>query len=61
MFEKILDYLKYSGASVILTVNPFHWRFLPHYSKSQEWGEENTHVVSWLFLTIRVWIDDGSW
>lgn len=59
--KEILNYLKYSGASVILTVNPFHWRIIPMYVKNQEWGEENTHVVSWLFLTIRVWIDDGSW
>jgi hypothetical protein len=61
MFETIINYLKYSGVSVILAINPFHWRFLPYYGLSHEWGEEHTHVVSWLFLTIRVWIDDGSW
>jgi hypothetical protein len=61
MLETILNYLKYSGASVILTVNPFHWRIIPMYVKNQEWGEENTHAVSWLFLTVRVWLDDGSW
>ena len=61
MFETILNYLKYSGASVILTINPLHWRIIPFYGRSHEWGEENTHAISWLFLTIRVWIDDGSW
>jgi hypothetical protein len=61
MFETIINYLKYSGASVIITINPLHWRLLPHYGRSQEWDEEHTHVVSWAFLTIRFWIDDGSW
>lgn len=61
MLETIVNYLKYSGVSVIITLNPFHWRLIPHYGRSQDWGEEHTHVVSWLFLTIRVWIDEGSW
>jgi hypothetical protein len=34
---------------------------MPRYIRNQEWGEENTHTLSWLFLTIRIWIDDGSW
>jgi hypothetical protein len=59
--KEFFNYLKYSGASVILTINPLHWRIIPHYGKSQEWGEENTHTISWAFLTIRFWIDDGSW
>jgi len=61
MFKTIINYLKYSGVSVIFTFNPLHWRIIPMYVKNQEWGEENTHAVSWLFLTIRVWLDDGSW
>jgi hypothetical protein len=42
---KVFNYLKYSGASVIFTLNPFHWRLIPYYGRSQEWGEEHTHVV----------------
>jgi hypothetical protein len=57
----IVNYLKYSGASVSITLNPWHWSFVPKYFKSQEWGEENTHTVSWLFLILRVWIDNGEW
>jgi len=57
----IIDYLKYSGASVSITLNPWHWSFIPKYFKNQEWSEENTHTVCWLFLSIRVWIDSGEW
>jgi hypothetical protein len=57
----IIDYLKYSGASVSITLNPWHWSPIPKYFKNQEWGEENTHTVSWLFVTLRVWIDNGEW
>lgn len=61
MLETIINYLKCSGATVSVTINPWHWTLLPKYFKSEEWGQENTHVLSWLFLSIRVWIEDGSW
>jgi len=58
------DYLKYSGASVIIQLNPLHWKVLPWCRKEiNEWATENerTYSFTFLFLTIRVWIDDGSW
>lgn len=63
--RRSLNWIKYSGASVVLTVNPLHWRWVP-YAKpvpNTEWPSPNEHmfVASWLFLTVRVWIDDGSW
>ena len=61
MLETIYSYLKYSGASVTITVNPFHWNILPVYYATQDWPNENTKAISWLFLTIRFWLDDGSW
>jgi hypothetical protein len=61
MLETFYNYLKHSGASVAITLNPFHWNFFPRYFATQEWPDEKTHSVSWLFLTIRFWIDDGSW
>ena len=61
MIETILQYIKYSGASVCVTINPFHWNILPKYFSTHEWPNEKTKSVSWLFLTIRFWIDDGSW
>ena len=61
MWETIINYLKYSGIVFIIVVNPLHWNVMPRYFRNQEWGDEDTHAFSWLFLTIRVWIDDGSW
>ena len=58
------DYLKYSGASVIIHLNTLHWKVLPWFRKEiNEYATENerTYSFTFLFLTIRVWIDDGSW
>lgn len=58
-------WIKYSGASVIVTVNPLHWRWKPtaQHERNIEWPSPNerTYMVSWLFLTVRVWIDNGDW
>lgn len=63
--RRSLSWIKYSGVSIVLTLNPLHWRLVP-YAKpvpNTEWPSPNEHmfVISWLFLTVRVWIDDGSW
>ena len=50
--------------AVIITVNPLHWSRLPWANRFQdEWAgpKEQTVSFGWLFLTVRVWIDDGSW
>jgi len=61
----MLKWIKYSGASIVLTLNPLHWRWVPQAGQvfTHEWAapNERTWAASWLFLTIRVWIDDGSW
>ena len=57
-------WIKYSGTSIILTLNPLHWSLVPRaYKAYNEWAGPNewTGQVTWLFLTVRVWIDDGSW
>jgi hypothetical protein len=57
-------WLAYSGLSVIITVNPAHWRWVPRAQKeATEWmgPREWTGSASWLFLTVRIWFDDGSW
>lgn len=59
--RNFLDYLKYSGLSVIITFNPFHWYYIPRFHFHNEILEEGTQNISFLFLTIRFWIDDGSW
>ena len=60
----MLKWIKYSGASIVLTLNPIHWSLVPRaYKAYNEWAGPNewTGSVSWLFLTVRIWIDDGSW
>ena len=61
---RITKWLHYSGISVIITVNPLHWRLTPCVMQElTEWAgpKERTWRVGWLFLTVRIWIDDGSW
>jgi hypothetical protein len=57
------NYLKYSGLSVILSLNPLHWKILPWYRSeaTEEVWSTNAHAVGFLFLTVRVWIDNGDW
>ena len=61
----IINWIRYSGAGVILHLNPLHWKVLPWFrdETNQEWPapNERTWAAGFLFLTIRVWIDDGSW
>ena len=64
-FAQALKWVKYSGASAIVTVNPLHWRWMPvaKHEQNAEWPSpnEHTYMVSWLFLTVRAWIDNGDW
>jgi hypothetical protein len=61
----MFKWLRYSGASVIIAVNPLHWSWRPQARRAfiDEWvgPHERAWFVGWLFLTVRVWIDDGSW
>ena len=61
--SSIFKYLRYSGAVVIVSLNPLYWKVLPWYrnESSAEVWTTNTYAVGFLFLTIRIWIDDGSW
>ena len=65
LFHKMLKWLKYSGASVSITLNPFHWFWTPRvsYQPRGDWAGPNEHTINicLLFLTLRFWIDDGSW
>jgi hypothetical protein len=60
----MIDYLKYSGVCVILNLNPLHWSLIPKIrnESNAEWGSpEKTYSFVFLFLTIRLWIDNGEW
>ena len=48
----------------MVTLNPCHWRWLPWgESQPNDWTgpKEHTWAGGWLFFTVRVWVDDGSW
>ena len=60
----MIKYLRYSGACIIFQLNPLHWKVWPWFrnESSSEWGSaEYTYSLSFLFLTIRFWIDNGDW
>ena len=60
----IFKWIRYSGVSVILSLNPLWWKVLPWWRREvNEWAGPNEHTwsVGFLGLTIRVWIDNGDW
>ena len=67
LFSKrtMLDWLRYSGASVSVTLNPFHWRWIPEIQNEplDTWigPNERRFYIAWLMITVRLWIDDGAW
>lgn len=62
---QLSDWLRYSGACVILTVNPLHWCLVPrcYQEVNNEWPapNEKTWRMAWLMFSIRIWIDNGQW
>ena len=60
-----LKWLAYSGLSVIITLNPYHWRCIPWARREPNDGwpspNERCWSVGWTFLTVRIWIDNGDW
>jgi hypothetical protein len=61
MLKQILNYLRYSGCNITLKLNPYHWRFNIEYFKTNECWEQDALVIELLPITIRFWLDDGSW
>jgi hypothetical protein len=57
----MLNWLKYSGATISLTLNPYHWCFQLKYKKSADVWEQDAFVLQILPLSIRVWFDNGEW
>ena len=58
------DWLKYSGLSINLNLNPLHWYWRP--SARQEhtnaWGSPwRQWRTGWLFATVLLYLDDGKW
>ncbi len=45
-YRGCLKWIRYSGASVIVTLNPVHWRWLPQarHEKTVEWPSPNENT-----------------
>ena len=60
-----MNWLRYSGATVRLNLNPFHWAWIPGAGREfrGEWAGPNEKgwYARFLFITVSAWIDDGSW
>lgn len=56
-----MNWLRYSGCNITLKLNPFHWRLNFAYNKTNEAWETDALIIELLPITIRIWIDDGSW
>ena len=65
--KQLVNWFKYSGASASITVNPYHWCWMPVVRinpENNEWTvgpDKRNFYASWLFLTVRIWIDNGRW
>lgn len=59
--NSLMKYFLYSGLSIIFQLNPVQWSFVPKFTKEQSPWDDNAYIFSFLFLTVRLWIDDGSW
>jgi hypothetical protein len=48
-----------------IVFNPLYWHLIPYLGKdsNEVWAgpREHTWRFTWIMLTVRVWIDDGSW
>lgn len=59
------DWVRHSGATVSIAVNPCHWSWWPQIQNEplDTWigPHERRFYVTWLMITVRAWIDDGTW
>jgi hypothetical protein len=57
-----MKWLRYSGITLGMTVNPFHWAFGGHLIKPTDMDpSQYGFYVSLGFVWLRIWIDNGDW
>lgn len=65
MMRTVVNFLKHSNVQLQLDVNPFRWLFVPRWiaTPREVWIHDRYFgvSVSFLFVTIHVMLDDGSW
>lgn len=57
----MIDWLMYSGCNITFKLNPFHWRLKFSVFNSDEVWEQDFLSIELLFITIRIWFDNGDW
>lgn len=60
----MMKWIRYSGMSIIFSLNPLWWKVLPWWREetSAEWPNMGkTYACGFLGLTIRIWLDNGKW
>lgn len=64
-FGRCLSWVRYSGASIAVTLNPCSWSWQPRLNREyhDQWQgpDYRSWSMRWLFLTVIIWIDNGSW
>lgn len=59
-----LDWIRWSGITVSVNLNPCHWRWIPAAGPehNSEWGSPwRSWRASWLFVSVLVFLDNGNW
>jgi hypothetical protein len=57
-----MKWLRYSGMSLGITVNPFHWTFVARWIKPTDMDPcQYGFYVSLGPVWLRAWIDNGDW
>lgn len=62
----VVNYVKYSGGSITVALNPLHWVSVPkirtrHYADEFYGDNFRSIFISWLFFQIFLFLDDGQW
>jgi len=59
-----VNWLKYSGVTISINLNPWHWRSWPtlRSEHANEWGSPwRRWRAAWLMMVVIVYLDDGGW
>ena len=59
--KTFFNYLKNSGITIGVILNPFGWNYIPRFVKTTDPWNDDTFIFSFLFLHISMFITDGGW
>jgi len=61
LLNRFFKWFKYSGIWITFTLNPLHWRFSFMLVKKDSLSGRDYIDADFLFLNIRIIIDNGDW